>query len=212
VTTGVVIFGDLGSGAISAQSLRQLATRRDIKLIGFLNDELPKGQLISEAPVLGPFSSWQTLSDDIEFLAPLHKAKAMEARINIVESLGIPEHRWITIIDPRSAVAVDAYIGRGCFIGPFASVGPGAKIGAHTAVRAGAHISHDCDVGNFVFIGTNAVVCGFAAVQNGAYIAPSATIGDHRQIGKFAVVGMGSVVTRDVPDFAIVAGSPARAR
>ena len=52
-------------------------------------------------------------------------------RINIVESLGIPDHRWATIIDPMSAVALDVDVGRGCFIGPFASVGPGAKIGAH---------------------------------------------------------------------------------
>jgi acetyltransferase EpsM len=189
-----------------------LATRRNITLVGFLNDEVPKGQLIAGAPVLGPFSSWQALSDDIQFLAPLHKVKAMPTRVNIVETLGIPEHRWATIIDPMSAVALDVEIGRGCFVGPFASVGPGARIGAHTVVRAGANVSHDCAIGNFVFVGTNAVVCGFAAVHDGAYIAPAATIGDHRQVGKFAVVGMGSVVTHDVPDFVMVAGSPARVR
>jgi acetyltransferase EpsM len=136
----------------------------------------------------------------------------MPTRVNIVETLGIPEHRWATIIDPMSAVALDVEIGRGCFVGPFASVGPGARIGAHTVVRAGANVSHDCAIGNFVFVGTNAVVCGFAAVHDGAYIAPAATIGDHRQVGKFAVVGMGSVVTHDVPDFVMVAGSPARVR
>jgi acetyltransferase-like isoleucine patch superfamily enzyme len=47
-------------------------------------------------------------------------------------------------------------------------------------------------------------------VREGATIGAQATVGPGLTIGRFAVVGMGSVVTRDVPDFAIVLGNPAR--
>jgi acetyltransferase-like isoleucine patch superfamily enzyme len=47
-------------------------------------------------------------------------------------------------------------------------------------------------------------------VQEGATIGAGATIGNDLVIGRFAMVGMGSVVTRSVPDFALVAGNPAR--
>jgi len=47
-------------------------------------------------------------------------------------------------------------------------------------------------------------------VAEGATIGANATIGPGLTIGRFAMVGMGSVVTRDVPDFAIVHGNPAR--
>lgn len=47
-------------------------------------------------------------------------------------------------------------------------------------------------------------------VGEGATIGAQATIGPGLTIGRFAMVGMGSVVTRDVPDFAIVHGNPAR--
>lgn len=48
-------------------------------------------------------------------------------------------------------------------------------------------------------------------VREGATIGAQCTIGCGLTIGRFAMVGMGSVVTHDVPDFILVAGNPARA-
>ena len=207
----IAVFGGPGSGAIVAQTLAALAPiRTDLRLIGFLNDVLPRGEHVSGTPVFGPFSSWRDLPEDVSFVAPLHKAGAMQQRVAIVQGLGIPEHRWATIIDPRSAVAADAVIGPGSFVGPFATVGPATRIGSHVVVRGGACVSHDCNVADFVFVGTNAVVCGYSSVGDGGYIAPSATIRDGCSIGRFATVGLGSVVVKNVPDFITVAGSPAR--
>ena len=47
-------------------------------------------------------------------------------------------------------------------------------------------------------------------VAAGATIGAGCTIGSDLRIGRFAMVGMGSVVTRDVPDFHLVVGNPAR--
>jgi sugar O-acyltransferase (sialic acid O-acetyltransferase NeuD family) len=210
-TQRIVIFGGLGAGAIAAQSIAALASAgAALELAGFLNDAMPRGERICGAPVLGTFADWRGLDRDVGFLAPLHKAKAMPSRRHLVEALGVPPQRWRSVVDPRSAVAADAVIGEGCFIGPFATVAPGASLGRHSVVRAGAHVSHDCAVGDFVFIGSNAVVSGWATLRDGAYVAPSAAIRDRCQVGRFAVVGLGAVVVRDVPDFAVVAGSPAR--
>lgn len=48
-------------------------------------------------------------------------------------------------------------------------------------------------------------------VREGATIGANATIGPGLTIGRFATIGMGSVVTRDVPDFILAAGTPAKA-
>jgi acetyltransferase-like isoleucine patch superfamily enzyme len=47
-------------------------------------------------------------------------------------------------------------------------------------------------------------------VREGATIGAQATIGCGLIIGRFAMIGMGSVLTHDVPDFVLVAGNPAR--
>jgi acetyltransferase-like isoleucine patch superfamily enzyme len=49
-------------------------------------------------------------------------------------------------------------------------------------------------------------------VREGATIGAGAVIGCDLEIGRFAMVGMGSVVTRSVPDFHLVFGNPARSR
>ncbi len=49
-------------------------------------------------------------------------------------------------------------------------------------------------------------------VKHGASIGANATIVCGHTIGKFAFVGAGAVVTRDVPDYALVFGTPARIR
>ena len=51
---------------------------------------------------------------------------------------------------------------------------------------------------------------GRTLVAAGATLGANATIGSDLRIGRFAVVGMGSVVTGDVPDHILVVGSPAR--
>jgi acetyltransferase EpsM len=207
----VAIFGGLGAGAVVAQSIDALAASGRFEFVGFLNDTLPVSETVHGAPVLGKFSAWRELASDVTFVAPLHKAKEMEARMRLINALGVPPARWATIVDPRSAVAADARIEGGSFVGPFATVGPGAQLGMHNVVRAGAHVSHDCTLGDFVCVGIASVVCGFSSAGDGAYIAPRAVVRDRCRIGRLAVVGLGAVVVKDVPDFAHVVGSPARA-
>ena len=207
----IAIFGGTGSGAIAAESVRALArTGQDIDLLGFLNDLEPAGTLISGTHVLGPFPSWKDLPANTLFLAPLHKVNVMRERLAVIEALQIPAERWATVIDPRCAVAEDADIAPGCFVGPFASVGPMSTLARHAVVRAGAHISHDCTIGTFAFIGINAVVSGFATLGEGGYVGPGAIVRERRRVGQFSVVGAGSVVRKDVVDGETVAGSPAR--
>lgn len=207
----IAIFGGRGSGEDAAQSIARIAAGGGpLAFAGYLNDVLAPGTPLLGGRVLGRFEDWTALDADVHFLAPLHRAGEMPARIARIEGLGVPRERWASVVDPNAAVAQNAMIGGGAVLGPFAVVAPGATLGMHTVVRAQAQVSHDVTLGDFVFVGGGSVVSGYCTLHTGAYVAPGAVVRDSVTIGRFAVVGLGAVVLADVADFAVVAGNPAR--
>lgn len=205
----LALFGGRG-GALVVAGYALAARFADGEAIGLLNDEAAAGERIGGFRVLGGFAAWPTLPPETRFVAPLHKVREMPARARRIRALALPEARWALVIDPRAAVAPDALLGAGSHVGPHAEIQPGVRIGRHVGLRGGARIAHDCMLGDFAFVGVNAVVCGYAQIGEGAHIAPQAAIREGTRVGRYAVVGLGAVVVADVPDFAIVAGNPAR--
>ncbi len=107
-----------------------------------------------------------------------------------------------------------------------ATIGKNCKISSHTFICEGVHIEDNCFIGhNVTFINdkypraTNPDgdmqteedwVCIPTYIRKGASIGSSATLLCGITVGENAIVGAGSVVTRDVPPNCTVAGVPAK--
>jgi hypothetical protein len=50
--------------------------------------------------IAGRFDDWRQLENDVGFVAPLHKAGAMELNAHRIVGLGLPDARWATLVDP----------------------------------------------------------------------------------------------------------------
>ncbi len=85
-----------------------------------------------------------------------------------------------------------------------------------TIVRAGVktddhvHIAHNCVVGENTFLTACAELSGSVEIGRDVWVAPNVSIMNQVKIGDRALVGLGAVVRKNVPDDDVVAGNPAR--
>jgi sugar O-acyltransferase (sialic acid O-acetyltransferase NeuD family) len=125
-------------------------------------------------------------------------------------SENVIKHRFFTVVDASAKCSHLAVIGNGSMVLQGAIVQAASSIGKHVILNTGCQVDHDCSLGNFVHVAPSAVLCGSVQVEDGALIGANAVVIPKTKIGKLAVVGAGTVVTKDVPDYAVVVGSPAR--
>jgi UDP-2-acetamido-3-amino-2,3-dideoxy-glucuronate N-acetyltransferase len=124
-----------------------------------------------------------------------------------------------------SHIMRDCKIGRNCNIGQNVVVSPGCVLGENVKVQNNVSIYTGVVCEDDVFLGPSMVFTNVinprshivrrneyrqTLVKKGASIGANATIVCGHTIGRYAFVGAGAVVTKDVQDYALVVGNPAR--
>ena len=109
-------------------------------------------------------------------------------------------------IGDRNTIREFATINRGTEDG-----GGTTRIGDDNWLMAYIHIAHDCQVGNNTIFANNASLAGHAIIEDFVILGGFTLVHQFCKIGQHAFCGMGSAITKDVPPYVMVNGSPAHA-
>lgn len=119
-------------------------------------------------------------------------------------------------VQAANAVVMDEVsLGEGAALSPFVTITSNIRIGRHFHANLYSYVEHDSVIGDFVTFAPGAKCNGNVQIEDHAYIGAGAVIKQGRPgkplvIGRGALVGMGAVVTRDVPPGITVVGNPAK--
>lgn len=135
-------------------------------------------------------------------------------------SIGDETRIWHAVhVSAGSKIGKACTVGQNVFVGPNVDIGNGVKIQNNVSVYEGVYLEDEVFCGPSVVF-TNVINPRSAIprmqelkktfVRQGATLGANATILCGIDIGPYAFVGAGAVVTKDVPDYALVVGNPAR--
>jgi len=119
-------------------------------------------------------------------------------------------HSFERAIHPMALIDPSVYIGSGTVVVHNAVVQVDCRIGNHVIINTAAIVDHECILDDFAHIGPGATLCGGVRVGECTLVGAGSVVLPQVRIGKECVIGAGSVVVQDVPDYAKVAGNPAR--
>ena len=132
-----------------------------------------------------------------------------------------------TVIWQHCTVLPGAVIGEQCKLGANVFVENDVVLGNRVKVKNNIAIYSGVKCEDDVFLGTNCVFTNVinprsfierksefkeTVIKQGATVGANATIVCGNTIGKYALIGAGAVVTKDIPDYALVMGNPGRVK
>jgi len=199
-------------GAANPETIRMIRAiqknSKNLQFPGFLDNDITKhGIDFYGIPVLGGSKLIQELAGpNVGFISLVTGSTRTryESGKSIIDAGG----KLTNFIHPSVDLTLTR-LGLGNYIQEAVIVQAGVNIGDNSSIHMGSLIGHETQIGNSVFVAHAVSVSGCCSIGDGTFVGTNATILPRIKIGKWVTIGAGSVVTKDVPDYAVVVGNPA---
>ena len=200
-------------GASNPETIRMIravrSVRKEVEFAGMLdNDSRKHGLDFYGLPILGGCEQVSLLQgDDARFVNLITQTTEIRKKTtnDILRGGGILGN----LVHP--SINLDMVkIGVGLYLQESVILQAEVEVGDNTSIHMGSLIGHETRIGSSVFIAHAVSVSGCCEIGEGVFVGTNASILPRVRIGHWATIGSGTVVTKDVPDYAVVVGNPGR--
>lgn len=191
----MVLYGAGGHAKVVLDCIRSMG--KDVNLVFDDSDEKKD---LKGIPIVHYNRELRSREDLIIAIGDNMKRKLVAERIS---------HRPGEAIHGSAKISHHAHLGEGTVVMPSVIVNADAVTGIHCILNSACIVEHDCVLEDYVHIAPKAALGGEVKIGEGTLVGIGAIVLPQVSVGKWCIVGAGAVVTRDVPDYSIVAGVPA---
>lgn len=204
----------IGAGGLGREAVEVVgavnAVRPTWNLLGFLDDDPSKqGRSIGQVPVLGGTDLVDEFPQAQLLLCPVRPDNYVSRQI-LAERLGFDDGRYATVVHPTATLGASCRVGAGCLLLAHVDLTADVVLGRHVVAMPQVVLPHDVRIEDCATLGSGVRLGGACQIGESAYLGSGCCLRERLTVGRRAMIGMGAVVTRDVPAERLWAGVPAR--
>lgn len=205
----LIIIGAGGFGTEVAWLVNRINNiERTWNLLGFVDDNKSKTDLVLNYPVLGNLDYLYNYKQKINVICSIANPKI---RNEIVNKISSNENlNLISLIDPSAIIGESCTIGEGSIICANTIITTNAKIGKNVIINLACTIGHSANIDNFVTIYPTVNISGNVIIGYYSEIGTGSQIIQDLEIGSNVIIGAGSVVVRTIKSNCTCVGCPAK--
>ena len=201
----LIVIGASGFG----KEVVWLAERAGYAVKGFLDDK-PElaGRSFYSLPVLGKVSDWQDFCD-LDFVVAVASPRIRKTIVSKMKNEGSPN--FVTLIDPDASIVRESLqLGEGVIICAGTVCTADVRIDAFVIINKLCSIGHDVTVNSFSTLAPKAMIGGHVILGECSEVGANACVKQGVSVASGALVGMGSVVIKNLTENTVVVGNPSR--
>ncbi|WP_288304965.1 acetyltransferase [uncultured Fusobacterium sp.] len=205
----IVIIGAGGHAKVVADIIlkRKEVLKEELNIIGFLDDNFDKIEYreIFNIPILGSLDLIEEFKNkDYEYIIAIGN--------NLIRKKLAKKYSkliYYTAIHPTVVIGNMVTIEEGTVVMANVVINSYSKIGKHCILNTSCVIEHDNIIADYIHISPSATLCGKVRVDTCAWIGAGSRIKQGISIGENTVIGLGSVVLKNINKDCVVIGNPA---
>lgn len=211
MTKKVLIIGGEGHGSVIASCINDNRDRLhdyEFEVAGFVNDYEYQ---IDKYPVVGKTSDIDMLSEQGYYFAwGIHLIGRNHLTQKTFERMAIPFDRLVTIVHHSAFISEGVTLDPGVFVMAHSYIGPRTHIGTGSMVKANVCMGHDIECGPLCHFAMGSIIGSYTHLGICSNIATGSVTLEKLNIGSYSMLGSHSLLTHDIPEGMIYAGSPAK--
>ena len=198
-----------GAGGLGREILTLVFLLPEWEVVGFLDDNVPKGSMIKNIPVLGGLEALDSMEKIPHIILAIADTKIKRKLANQLDTYQV---QFPILIHPSVVLQEPATIklGIGCVLCAGTILTNDISIGDHTLINLNTTIGHDSSIGNYSSVMCGVNIAGEVNACPLVYIGSGANVLNKVFLGEASTVGMGAVVLENVQPFKTVVGVPAK--
>ena len=197
----------IGGGGF-AKEVIWLANDCNRKVRGVLDDSVETHNTqVQGSKILGDVSSWVNYKD-CDFIIAIGSPRT---RLRVLERMltsGKPD--FATLIHPSVRLSNTVSIGKGSIICAGSILTADINLGNHNILNLNVTVGHECEFSDYVTVAPMAAISGHVKLECLVEVGTGAVIRQGLTLHDGSMLGMGAVLTKNIPERMIYAGNPAK--